>query len=101
MIRIRILSVLLFLAATGGFFLYRMASHRQDFEKASFSGVIENITYSTSGFPTVRIEGESYDLGFGTKGELKAGDSLVKRSGSTLVRQYREGKLIWQYATGE
>ncbi len=59
----------------------------------NIDGVIKKIIYNDKGYPNVIINNEEYGLPFG-KDEIKVGDSLVKKSKSNWVYQYRNNVKI-------
>lgn len=87
-----------FLAAVISFFTINYLITKEKIYKEAFSGKIKRIKYDAKSQPTVTIDGKKHGFPFGReKGDFMVDDSLVKKANTTVIYQYREGKLIKKY----
>lgn len=66
---------------------------------SEYSGIIENIITDEKGYPKVEVVGSNHMhyVFQANTGQLKIGDSLVKRRNELDIKHYRDGQLITIY----
>lgn len=69
---------------------------REEFKNSSFDGIVSKIRYGDKQTPIVEIDSIEHVIP-SVKGDVLIGDSLVKRKGSFVVTQFRDGERINKY----
>jgi hypothetical protein len=78
--------------------IYWILDGKRDFYSTTFNGVISSMRFNDKNTPIVKFNNDPKEYIIPcVKGEINAGDSLVKRQNSDIVRQYRKGDLINEF----
>jgi len=78
----------------GGLFLLWVIGYVQ-IRLTHFNGIVQNVTYSIKGYPTVTINGTNYPLDYpnwGFRVPIEKGDKLIKKKGEMNLKLIKRNR---------